>query len=148
METSCCVLFGHLPLSLKFTFTENGWGAHSLKIAPRTYSLKLAGEPFFYQNMSCLVGGIVYLGIRWKWNRILVQVNFNEMVQWPLIHQHASLQNFSHKYGPIRFCNIDPRSEKINEKCNWRQQYSNPALLNRLDISTTSPGLPTWPDFA
>ena len=84
-----------LQVSLKFTFTKNGRGANSPKIAPCAHSLKLAGEPFYYQEMSqtphtqtrqvlmsqykkTLSAG-PSLGIRGIGTSFLVKVNFIEM---------------------------------------------------------------------
>ena len=43
---------GHGPISLKFNFTENDWGAHSPKLAPSAHSLKMTGECLSYREMS------------------------------------------------------------------------------------------------
>ena len=58
---------------LKFTFTQNGWSAHSSKIALCSNSPKLVGKPFYYLKMSCILWGIVHLSIQWKWNWILIK---------------------------------------------------------------------------
>ena len=49
---NCYNLWGYWPISMKFTFTENGLDAYSRKLAPCSYSLKLANMPFLTRFQS------------------------------------------------------------------------------------------------
>ena len=63
---------GDIFISLKFTFTKNGWGANSPKITPCVFSLKLACKPF-------LLLGDEPNFLRNHPPRHLVKVNYSEM---------------------------------------------------------------------
>ena len=69
------------------------WNSHSLKIVEVHISKIafllsgdepiLAYKPFYFWVIIHIFWGIIHLDIWWKWNQILVKVNFSEMGPYP-----------------------------------------------------------------
>ena len=79
------LLDGHSPIYLIFAFTKNtknGWFPETGLYTIRRWA-KIGWREFYYLELSQTFRWTICLGICWKWNQIVVKVNFREMDLWP-----------------------------------------------------------------
>ena len=110
-----------MQVSQLFTFIENGWGAHSSKIAPCAHSPKLACKAFtfvtwakigqlacYFITMIHTFQWIIHLCICWKQNWFSVKLNFSEIGIRPIFLSFSVIHCLPHYPFSLSFAKYLP----------------------------------------